>query len=192
MRGAVLNHKLTRLLNDEDYDALAAAAGTNLWPVLRYLVGRLCSADQAEKWRAVRALGRLTRDPTLVPSRPVEELLRRFLWALNDESGAVPFGIPEALAEVVAGRSELHARYIPIFGSYLDSDDLRQVGVIEQGVIWGLGRLGNAVAEYAPHAVEALRRAAANHPDRDTRRAAELALRATETVAPSEPPQDLA
>ena len=27
----------------------------------------------------------------------LRELLRRFVWALSDESGATPFGIPEAM-----------------------------------------------------------------------------------------------
>jgi hypothetical protein len=169
---------LGALLADEDHEALAAAAAANLRRVLRYLVGRLCSADATEKWRAVRAIGRLTGDPALVSEGQAEELLRRFVWALNDESGAVPYGVPEAMAEVLASRPELAGRYLPILGSCIDTDDLGQAGVIEQGVIWGLGRLGRSVLEHAPHAVEALRRAAADHADPEARQAAMAALRA--------------
>jgi hypothetical protein len=171
---------LRALLADDDYDALAAAAAANSRPVLRYLAGRLCSADDSEKWRAVRGIGRLTSDRALVSESQVDDLLRRFLWALSDESGAVPYGIPEAMAEVLAGRPELRARYLPILGSCLDDDDLGQAGPIERGVIWGLHRLGRGVLEHAPHAVEALRRTATSHPDQDARRAAAEALRAIE------------
>jgi hypothetical protein len=166
------------LLRENNHEAFEAAVRANPRRATRYLVGRLCSADPTEKWRAVHALGDLARDPSLMPAEQLEDLLRRFLWALNDESGAVPFGIPEAMAEVLAARPDLHATYIPVLGSCLDSDDLSQVGVIEQGVIWGLGRLGRATAQYAPDAIEVLRQVASNHPDLDTRRLAEQALRA--------------
>jgi HEAT repeat protein len=167
---------LRALLAHEDHDALAVAAGANARRVLRYLAGRLCSADEPEKWRAVRALGHLSRDRAVLSASRVEELLRRFLWALNDESGAVPYGVPEAMAEVLANRPEFLSQYLPILGSCLDSEDMGQTGLIERGVIWGLGRLGPAVAEHAPHAVEALGRIAANHPDEETRRVAVQAL----------------
>ena len=128
----------------------------------------------------MRAIGRLTSDRALVSESQAEELLRRFLWALNDESGAVPYGVPEAMAEVLARRPELAASYLPILGSCIDNHDLGQAGAIERGVIWGLGRLGRNVLEHAPHAVEALRRTVAHHPDPDTRQAALEALKAIE------------
>ncbi|MBN1608401.1 MAG: hypothetical protein JW940_17350 [Polyangiaceae bacterium] len=168
------------VLEEGDHEALQAAIRAKPRRVLRYLVGRLCSADPTEKWRAVRALGHLALDPTILSTAQLEELLRRFLWALNDESGAVAFGIPEAMAEVLLARPELQAKYIPILGSCLDSDDLSQVGAIEQGVIWGLGRLGSATAKHAPRVLEALRQVASNHADPETRRLAAEALRATE------------
>jgi hypothetical protein len=174
------SHEMGRLLREGDRDAFEAAVRANPRRATRYLVGRLCSADPTEKWRAVRALGDLAHDPALLPADQLEDLLRRFLWTLNDESGAVPFGVPEAMAEVLAAHPELHAAYIPVLGSCLDSDDLSQVGAIEQGVIWGLGRLGSATAKHAPHAVEALRTVASNHADPETRRLAAEALRATQ------------
>jgi hypothetical protein len=171
------SRELSLLLREGERDAFEAAVRANPRRVTRYLVGRLCSADPAEKWRAVHALGDLARVPALLPADQLEDLLRRFLWALNDESGAVPFGIPEAMAEVLTAHPDLHATYIPVLGSCLDSDDLSQVGAIEQGVIWGLGRLGSATARHAPHAVEALRTVASSHPDLETRRLAAEALR---------------
>ena len=171
---------LAVLLAREDHPALATLAATRLWRVLRYLVGRLCSADESEKWRAVRALGFLAGDPARVPKGQLTKLLSRFVWAFNDESGAVPLGIAEGMAEVLAVRPELQKCYIPILGSCLTSDDMFQTGPIERGVLWGLGRLGTAVAHYAPDAVEAVRRAASDHPESETRRVAQEALRAIE------------
>jgi hypothetical protein len=176
-------HNLAQALRTGDYRAVLAAARSRLGRTLRYLVGRLCSADEAEKWHAVHALGRLVADRTLVSDSQVEELLRRFLWALSDESGAVPYGIPEAMAEVLLNRPEHQDRYVPILGSCLASDEMSQTGTIERGVLWGLGRLGRATADHAPHALEAVRWAASHHPSEETRRAAQQTLGAVEGVA---------
>jgi hypothetical protein len=176
-------HNLAQALQSEDHRALLAAAHARLGRTLRYLVGRLCSADETEKWRAVHALGRLVADRSLVSDSQVEELLRRFLWALSDESGAVPYGIPEAMAEVLLSRPEHQDRYVPILGSCVASDEMCQTGAIERGVLWGLGRLGRATADHAPHALEAVRWAASHHPSEKTRRVAEQALGAVEGEA---------
>jgi hypothetical protein len=172
--------ELAVLLTREDHQALATLATTRLWRVLRYLVGRLCSSEESEKWRAVRALGFLASDPERVPRAQVMKLLNRFVWAFNDESGAVPLGIAEGMAEVLAVRPELQERYVPILGSCLTSDDMFQTGPIERGVLWGLGRLGSAAALHAPDAVQAVRSAASDHPESETRRVAQEALRAIE------------
>lgn len=187
-RDAELHDALRR----EDRSALNAAARASPGQTLRYLVRRLCSVDEHEKWRAVRALGHLVSDRSLVSDDQVRELLRRFLWSLSDESGAVPWGIPEAMAEVLVARPEHQPAYLPILGSCLASDDMAQTGAIERGVLWALGRLGPATAEHAPHALEALRSAAAGHASEQTRRVAQNALLAVEgraayTGVPSAP-----
>jgi hypothetical protein len=178
------SNSLAEALRREDHGALLEVARARPGRALRYLVGRLCSADEAEKWRAVRALGHLVADRTLVSETQVEELLRRFLWALSDESGAVPWGIPEAMAEVLLSRPEHQDRYVPILGSCLVSDEMCQTGAIERGVLWALGRLGRATAEHAPHALGALRSVAVQHESDETRRVARQALDAVETVRP--------
>ena len=144
--------------------------------MLRYLIGRLFSQDEVEKQRAVQAIGVIVQDTNLVDDAQALELVRRFLWALSDESGAVPFGIPEGLGEVLAHREELQVAYVPILGSFLTSEEMRQTGPIERSVMWGLGRVGPRVGELAAEAVHALDEAAASHPDAATRAEAERAL----------------
>jgi len=146
--------------------------------VLRYLVGRLYSHDEDDKWRAVRAIGFLVDQPDLVDHEATRELLRRFLWSMSDESGGVPFGIPEALGEVLARRPEFRDEFAPILGSMLTSEDMLQTGPIERGVVWALGRLGPAAAEYSPEAVEVLRDMAISHEDQRTRQVAADTLHA--------------
>ncbi|MBI4572938.1 MAG: hypothetical protein HY713_06590, partial [candidate division NC10 bacterium] len=88
--------EIEAILTREDHVALLLLAQKETPRVLRYLCGRLYSDSEEEKWRAVRALGFVIADGQIVSRQQATELLRRFLWALNDESGTVPYGIPEA------------------------------------------------------------------------------------------------
>lgn len=164
------------LLAREDYEALAETARRSLARVLRALNARLASADQQEKFRAVRALGRLAASRDLLAEDRLRELVRRYLWALNDESGAVPYGIPEALGEILAARPELQASYLPILGSLLTEEEMSQTGPIERGVVWAAARIGPPLAAHCPEVAGALARLAETHPDDETRRLAATAL----------------
>jgi AraC family transcriptional regulator of adaptative response/methylated-DNA-[protein]-cysteine methyltransferase len=126
------------LLENEDYAGLVRLARAQSGKVVRYLSGRLYSADEVEKWRAVRAFEHLA--PVLTEEKATE-LLRRFFWALNDESGAVPYGVPEAIGAILAVRPELQAQFLPILRSMVTEEDMLQTGPIEKGVLWALERI---------------------------------------------------
>ncbi len=158
-----------------DPSALLACARDRPSNVLRYVAGRLYSSDEQEKWRAVETLGELSQGSDLVPRRQIVELLSRFVWALNDESGAVPFGIPEAMGEILHRCPDLQSEYLHILGSNLTEASMNQTGAIERGVIWALGRVGPASAT-CPNVTETLHRFAESHPDPETRAIARHAL----------------
>jgi methylated-DNA-[protein]-cysteine S-methyltransferase len=140
--GSSWKSQIEALLAGEDYEAVVRLARANAQKVLRYLSGRLCSADEDEKWRAVRAFERVAGDREIVSHERAIELLRRFFWALNDESGAVPYGVPEAIGAILAVRPELQPEYLPILRSMIHEEGMLQTGPIEQGVRWALGRIG--------------------------------------------------
>lgn len=164
------------VLEREDHEALLCLAGKQCSRLLRYLSGRLCSANEMEKIRAVGALGRVVGDSHLVSRQKAIDLLRRFVWALNDEAGAVPYGAPEAMGEILAVRPELQRDFLPILCSLVTDEAMLQVGPIERGVLWALGRIGPPVARCSPEAVEALRTASSAHPDPETRQVAARSL----------------
>ncbi len=157
------------ILEREDPEALIRFARNQTAKVVRYLNERLCTADDSEKWRAVRALGVVVGEARLVSTQGASDLLRRFIWALNAESGMVPYGVPEAIGEILAVRPELQGDFLPILCAMLTDEDMIQTGPIERGVMWALGRIGPPVARYSPAAVEALRWAAKGHMDPETR-----------------------
>jgi hypothetical protein len=165
---------IEELLAREDHEGLKTVAVGRVWRVLRVLIGKLYGDD---KWLAVRALGALIADTHLVSDAQARELMRRFLWALNDESGAVPFGFPEAMGEMLVQRPGLRAEYLPILCSLLTSPQMSQTGDIERGVVWALGRVGPDAVRTSPAAAALVEEMAASHPDRGTRELAAEAHR---------------
>lgn len=168
--------EIETILSREDYDALLHIARKQTPRVLRYLSGRLCSAGEEEKWRAIRALGVVVGSGQIVSRRKTTELLRRFLWALNDESGAVPYGVPEAIGEILAVRPELQGDFLPLLCSLVTDEDMIQTGPIERGALWALGRVGPPVTRCSPEAVATVKAAATGHPDAETREIAARSL----------------
>jgi hypothetical protein len=168
------------LLQAEDYPALVRISRGAPARTLRHLSGRLCSEDADIKWRAVRALGALAADPALLTDEKLSEQLRRYLWSLNDESGAVPFGIPEAIGEILARRPSLQEAFLPLICSMTHEEEVTQAGAIERGIVWAIGRVGASALSCDPDVLMRIRDMAASHPDPDTRRVATWAVRRLE------------
>ena len=168
--------ELAPVLEREDARALVALARGKPGRVVRFLTGRLYVADEGTKWRAVRAFGVLAREPGLLTDARVHDLLQRFLWALNDESGAVPYGVPEAMGEILAARPERRASIVPLLCGMLSEEDTFQTGAVERGIYWALGRIGPDVPTHCPDVLEVVAAAARSHADAGTRATAAEAL----------------
>eukprot|EP00362_Geleiidae_sp_MMETSP1317_P000447 CAMPEP_0201284794 /NCGR_PEP_ID=MMETSP1317-20130820/84991_1 /ASSEMBLY_ACC=CAM_ASM_000770 /TAXON_ID=187299 /ORGANISM="Undescribed Undescribed, Strain Undescribed" /LENGTH=71 /DNA_ID=CAMNT_0047606373 /DNA_START=1077 /DNA_END=1289 /DNA_ORIENTATION=- len=57
-------------------------------------------------------------------------VMRRMLWSMNDESGGIGWGVPEAMAEVMTCNKGLAEEYIHMLISYMreDGEELFQDG----------------------------------------------------------------
>jgi hypothetical protein len=171
-----VNAGIEDAVRSKNWPALAELARREPTRTIGYLARRLCSDDGAMKWKAVRALGVVAGDREAISEHRIRELLRRFVWSLSDESGNVPFGVPEAFGEVLVARPEFQEEFLPLLCSLAYDPDRIQTGVIEQGAFWALGRVGQPVASCSPEAVEAVVRAAHGHSDPQTRSIAAWAL----------------
>lgn len=176
MHGEQWKTKVEDAVSNKDWAGLVQLARRESAKVLRYLIGRLCTGDADLKWKAVRALGVVAGDREAAGENRIRELLRRFVWLLSDESGNVPFGVPEAFGEVLIARPEFQQEFLPLLCALAYDPERSQIGSIEQGVFWALGRIGQPVAACSPEAFEAVVRAAAQHPDAQTRNIAAWAL----------------
>jgi hypothetical protein len=69
-------------------------------------------------------------------------VMRRFIWQLNDESGGIGWGCPEAMGDTMACSSILAKEYGCILISYIRPDgNFLEHEILQRGVIWGVGRL---------------------------------------------------
>jgi hypothetical protein len=68
--------------------------------------------------------------------------MRRLTWSLNDESGSVGWGAPEALAEIMANHAGLAAEYAYALTAFMREGDLYlEAPALQRGLLWGIGRL---------------------------------------------------
>jgi hypothetical protein len=133
-----LNKEVRELLQQGREDAVAELATANP-RALRPLVGRLWDPDREIRLRAARAVGHAA---TAHPDLGVE-VIRRLMWALNDESGTHGVhGIP-ALGEIGRRAPEMLAPYIPALVSM----------AMDSGLRLEVLRALTAIAEPAPQLV---------------------------------------
>jgi hypothetical protein len=75
-------------------------------------------------------------------------IMRRLMWNLNDESGGIGWGSPEAMGEIMARNGRLAREFARILVSYLWEDgNYIEHPLLQRGVLWGVGRLGYARPE---------------------------------------------
>ncbi len=75
-------------------------------------------------------------------------ILRRIMWNLNDESGGIGWGSPEAMGDILACSEELAREFGSILFSYLDTGgNFIEHEILQRGVIWGIGTYLKAAPE---------------------------------------------
>ena len=73
---------------------------------------------------------------------PARTIMRRLIWSLNDESGGIGWGAPEAMGEIMAENEALAREYYRILVSYIDENgNVLENDELERGVMWGINRL---------------------------------------------------
>lgn len=103
-----------------------------------------CFYDRSQrvKWRAVAVMGVIVSGMAEYEMESARVIMRRLMWNLNDESGGIGWGSPEAMGEIMARNDKIADEYGGILGSYVrrDQNFLEHEG-LQRGSIWGVGRL---------------------------------------------------
>ena len=123
--------------------------------VISPLFSGLCSVSETTRHNAIVAFGVVV--PTLADENmeAARVVMRRFLWTLNDESGGIGWGAPEAMAEIMASDTRIAKEYLHMLLSYMhgDGEELHQDGnylelpMLQRGLLWGIARLCGAQKE---------------------------------------------
>jgi hypothetical protein len=146
MRGRGLKQIVRNLLSADAFDAslhelclLPARQAIN--PLFSFLV----HSNEKLRWRAIAAMGAVVENLAREDMEGARVIMRRLMWSLNDESGGIGWGAPEAMAEIMASHEGLAREYSHILISYMDYEGnfLEHEG-LQRGVLWGLVRLARS------------------------------------------------
>jgi len=116
--------------------------------VMSPLFSFLCNDNELVRWRSVTAIGQIMRNLAERDMERARDFMRRLMWSLNEESGGIGWGAPEAIGEIMACHEKLGLEYVPIFMSYLDpKGNFIEHEILQRGLIWGLIRLAESRPE---------------------------------------------
>ncbi len=106
------------------------------------------STDEWVKWRAVTAAGVVVARLAHKDLESARIVMRRLMWNLNDESGGIGWGSPEAMGEIMARHDGLAREYACILVSYInEAGNFLEHEMLQRGILWGLGRLAHTRPE---------------------------------------------
>ena len=137
-----LKAHLQRLLPADNFaQSLNAIDQIPARKVISPLFGLLYHADGLIRWRAVSAIGHVVAHLAEEEMESARIIMRRLMWNLNDESGGIGWGSPEAMGDILARHDALAREYAAILISYINPDgNFLEYEGLQSGLLWGLGR----------------------------------------------------
>ncbi len=156
--GRQLKIKIKKLLLQEDFESgLAEVAAIPARKAVNPLFSFLCSTDDTLKWRAVTTMGEVVDRLAETDIESARVIMRRLMWHLNDESGGIGWGCPEAMGEIMARNEKLAAEFWCILISYAQPEgNFLEHQTLQRGLLWGIGRLAHARLPLLNDTVECL------------------------------------
>lgn len=159
MKGRNLKRRVFDLLNSNDLDrGLHELCRLPARRVVNPIFSLLCSDDQEVRWRAITAMGVVVANLAAEDMESARVVMRRLMWSLNDESGGVGWGAPEAMGEIMACHEGLAKEYAHILISYIrQNGNFLEHALLQRGVVWGLARVAQVRSHLVRDAVLHLR-----------------------------------
>jgi hypothetical protein len=115
--------------------------------VINPLISLFLSSDEMIRWRAITAAGQVVAKLADDDMEGARTIMRRFMWMLNDESGGIGWGVPEAIGEVVASHDRLGREYASILVSYVCPErNYLEYEPLQRGALWAIGRVAETKA----------------------------------------------
>jgi hypothetical protein len=146
MAGRQLKKETLEFLSHKDFEnGLEKIIQLPARQVVNPLFSFFYNSNELIKWRAVTAMGVVVSNLADHDMESARVIMRRLIWNLNDESGGIGWGSPEAMGEIMAGHDRLAEEYHNILISYIMPDgNYIEHEILQRGVLWGIGRLAHA------------------------------------------------
>lgn len=158
MSGRKLKRTIHEILEEETLDEgvkkiLFFPYGLTIGPLISFF----CSKNALIKWKAVSMIGVVVAKIAENDPEYARVIMRRLMWSLNDESGGIGWGVPEAMGEIMALSDFLARDYHKILVSYISPGaNFLEVPALQKGVLWGIARLAFERAHYLSSVLEFL------------------------------------
>ncbi len=113
--------------------------------VIGPLFSHFYQGDENIRWQAITAMGAVVAGMAEAGNiEGARVVMRRLMWNLNDESGGIGWGSPEAMGEITARNARLADEFHRILTSYVWEDgNFLEHEILQRGVLWGVGRLAH-------------------------------------------------
>lgn len=154
-RGHTLKKRVLELLKRGDFDvAMEELCRLPLRAVVNPLFSYIQQGDEKVKWAAVKAMGAVVAKLADHDMEAARITVRRLMWNLNDESGGIGWGSPEAMGEILARHRGLAREYAHILISYIREDgNYLENQVLQEGALWAIGRVAEIYPDLVGNAV---------------------------------------
>lgn len=120
--------------------AIAALGQKAIGPLFSFL-----KREPLLRHRAAYALGQIIASMQNEFPENARNIVRQFMWHMNEDSGNIGWGIPEAFAETLAASPELAHEYGNILISYImdlgHADNYCDHAPLRRSCFWAVGRL---------------------------------------------------
>lgn len=127
--------------------------------VINTLISLFCDPEPLVRWRAVDAAGYVVSRHADTDMESARVIMRRLMWMLNDESGGIGWGVPEAMGAIMARHKRLADEFISILFSYGSiSCNFLEHPVLQRGVIWAMGEVARHRREIMEPVLPEMRR----------------------------------
>ena len=138
----IKNQVLTLLRSDDVEPAMETLCGLPPRKVVSPLFSFLYHHDLKVRWRAVEAMGLVVARLAHEDKESARVVMRRLMWNLNDESGGIGWGSPEAMGAILVRHEGLAEEYAHVLMSYTRGDgNYLEHEILQRGLLWGIGRL---------------------------------------------------
>jgi len=145
----ILRRRVRELLSSEDFEqVLREVRKISPRKAINPLISVFYDSDSELRQKAINAFGQVVADLANEDMEAARVVMRRLMWTLNDESGGIGWGAPEAMAEAMACHQRLAEEYVRILLSYIREDgNFLEYEPLRRGALWGIGRLAQVYPE---------------------------------------------